>query len=387
MSQIVSIDPSLEQVMQPVETAHGLSNAHYTDETAFQMERKALFQDGWAAIGFASQVPNPGDVKPVDFLGMPLLMARDRDGALHVFQNVCRHRGMILVSEPKNVTGALRCPYHSWCYDLKGKLRATPHVGGAGVSHHEAIDPEKTGLIEVPHGVFLDAVFVNVSGTAEPFDTWIAPIASRWSEFADRPLFHGEGSSFTLDVNCNWKLAVENYCESYHLPWVHPALNAYSRLEDHYNISEARKFSGQGTLVYNPDLGGGETVFPNFEDLSNKWDQAAEYLAIYPNVLFGVHRDHTFLILLEPIAHNQTREHVEIFYTTQEAATSDAFADLRAKNAAQWKTVFIEDISVVEGMQKGRGAPGFDGGVFSPAMDQPTHAFHDWVASRLSAAS
>ena len=57
---------------------------------------------------------------------------------------------------------------------------------------------------------------------------------------------------------------------------------------------------------------------------------------------------------------------------------------LREKNAAQWKVVFEEDIFVVEGMQKGRNAPGFDGGRFSPAMDGPTHCFHDWVASQVA---
>jgi choline monooxygenase len=92
-------------------------------------------------------------------------------------------------------------------------------------------------------------------------------------------------------VACNWKLAVENYCESYHLPWVHPGLNSYSRLEDHYNIVAPRSFSGQGTTVYAPALG--DAAFPDFPGLPAKWDTAAEYVALYPNVLFGVHRDHT----------------------------------------------------------------------------------------------
>jgi hypothetical protein len=39
---------------------------------------------------------------------------------------------------------------------------------------------------------------------------------------------------------------------------------------------------------------------------------------------------------------------------------------------------------VTEGMQKGRGAPNFDGGVFSPVMDSPTHCFHDWIARKLA---
>ena len=59
---------------------------------------------------------------------------------------------------------------------------------------------------------------------------------------------------------------------------------------------------------------------------------------------------------------------------------------LRAKNAAQWRVVFEEDIGVVEGMQRARGAYGYDGGRFSPAMDGPTHHIHRWVAGRLMAA-
>ena len=73
-------------------------------------------------------------------------------------------------------------------------------------------------------------------------------------------------------------------------------------------------------------------------------------------------------------------EYVHLYY-----ATPESDADLRAANTAQWKTVFEEDVFVVEGMQRGRHAPMFDGGRFSPAMDGPTHVFHDWVAGRLQA--
>ena len=53
-----------------------------------------------------------------------------------------------------------------------------------------------------------------------------------------------------LEFNCNWKLAVENYCESYHLPWVDPGLNSYSRIEDHYNIVARNRGAGQGTELF-----------------------------------------------------------------------------------------------------------------------------------------
>jgi phenylpropionate dioxygenase-like ring-hydroxylating dioxygenase large terminal subunit len=183
-------------------------------------------------------------------------------------------------------------------------------------------------------------------------------------------------------VASNWKLAVENYCESYHLPWVHPGLNSYSRLEDHYHIEQPGHFSGQGTMVYRPMLSDDGRRFPEFPGLAEKWNEGAEYIALYPNVLLGVHKDHTFAIVLEPAAIDRTVEHVAIFFA-DEAVMGDTYAAMRRKNAAMWKEVFVEDIFVVEGMQKGRHASGFDGGKFSPVMDSPTHCFHHWVATRM----
>jgi len=323
-------------------------------------------------------VPDIGDAKPVTFLGMPMLLVRDRSGTVRVFQNICRHRGMILVEEPRKIKGAIRCPYHSWCYSTEGKLVSTPHVGGPGQNTHEGIDKNLLGLVEVRSHIWMDVVWINVSGTAKPFEEANADLLARWGEF-DKPLYHGGADSrFELGVNCNWKLAVENYCESYHLPWVHPGLNSYSRLEDHYHIEEKGRFSGQGTLVYRQLKGEDGASFPDFEGLSNKWDTAAEYVTAYPNVLLGVHRDHAFAIILVPEGPERTVEHVHLYY-----AQPQTDPELRARNTTQWKDVFEEDIFVVEGMQRGRHAVGFDGGRFSPAMDGPTHMFHDWVASQL----
>ncbi len=374
----------IKNVMQPVATARGLPNAFYTDAAVHEQEKQLVFHKNWTCIGFGKDVTEPGFAKPVNHLGMPLVMVRGQDGMLRVFQNVCRHRGMILVDEPKQVKGVISCPYHAWCYELNGKLRATPHVGGPGNNVDPNIDRATLGLLEVRSHVWMDLVFVNVTGDAPDFEAAMAPLKARWSEFMDKPIFHGgTDSSFKLDVKTNWKLAVENYCESYHLPWIHPGLNSYSRLEDHYHINEPGQFSGQGSIVYNPKLDDSGRAFKNFDGLSEKWNEGAEYIALYPNLLLGIHRDHYFAILIEPVAHDQSIEHIEIYYT-DEAMLGDEWADLREKNAALWKEIFMEDIFVVEGMQTGRAAPGFDGGKFSTVMDEPTHTFHHWVASQFA---
>ena len=370
----------LDAVRRPISAANGLPNAHYTDLSVYEEERAALLMAGWSGLAVAADVPAPGDAIPISFLDIPLLLIRDRAGAVRVFHNICRHRGMILVDVPRKIEGAIRCPYHSWCYSTEGRLVSTPHVGGPGQNTADGIDKSTLGLIEVRSHVWMDVVWINLSGDAPPFAEAHADLLERWSEF-DKPLYHGGADSrFQLTVNCNWKLAVENYCESYHLPWVHPGLNAYSRLEDHYHIEAAGRFSGQGTQVYRQLRGTDGATFPDFEGLSDTWDTAAEYIALYPNVLLGVHRDHAFAIVLVPQSPGQTVENIHLYYSEP-----DTDPDLRAQNTALWKQVFEEDIFVVEGMQRGRHTPMFDGGRFSPAMDGPTHLFHDWVAGRMMA--
>ncbi|MEO1492779.1 MAG: aromatic ring-hydroxylating dioxygenase subunit alpha [Pseudomonadota bacterium] len=369
----------LSAVMQPVATARGLPNPFYTDPEVFEQEKERVFFRNWAALGFVTDCPEPGDAKPITFLGQPLLMVRDKTGALRVFQNICRHRGMILVAEPCKVERAIRCPYHSWCYELDGALRTTPHVGGPGTNRHDDIKREDLGLFEVRSHQWLGMVFVNIDGKAPPFEEYAAGAIARYADF-ERPLYRcGDEGTFSMAVNGNWKLAIENGAESYHLPWVHPGLNSYSRLEDHYHLDIEGPFCGQGTTVYNPGL-----KFPKFDGQGEMWATGAEYPMFFPNVMIGLQNDHTYGFIVVPETHERSVEHVQIFYTDPSVA-GDEWAEMRQQNAVTWRGVFEEDIFVVEGMQQGRHASMFDGGKFSPVMDNPTHDFHDWIARQMTA--
>ena len=185
-----------------------------------------------------------------------------------------------------------------------------------------------------------------------------------------------------LTVESNWKLPVENYCESYHLPWVHPGLNSYSRLEDHYHIMEGELGAGQGTRAF--DFSAREGIaLPAFPHWPSDRRNVAEYVALFPNVLLGLQMDHFFAIWLQPLAHNRTREVVDIQYVGDEAC-GDQYESARVRTLEGWREVFKEDVHAVEGMQAGRESPAFDGGAFSPVMDNPTHHFHRWMVTRLS---
>jgi choline monooxygenase len=379
---------SLETILNPIEHATGLSNAFYTEQRYFELERDQLMGKTWACIGFASDLTQNGSVKPIDFMGLPLLLMRNREGLVQVFHNVCSHRGMKLVQEEGTVQGVIRCPYHSWTYDLNGGLRGTPHVGGIDKHKDDRFACEKHGLKAIRSAIWMDMVFINLSGDAQTLDDMLAPLTARWSQFlgADgmdllrrRPGF----DSTTLDIACNWKLAVENYCEAYHLPWVHPSLNTYSRLQDHYNILFDENSAGQGSYAYNlSDVAG--THLPKFPSWPQDRLRNAEYLALFPNVLIGIQADHAFAMQLDPVAPGRTLEHLRVFYVGDEAL-GDEYAACRNAVLESWKVVFAEDISSVEGMQKGRHSPGYQGGVFSPEMDIPTHHFHQWAARQLLA--
>jgi choline monooxygenase len=380
-----AISSALSAVLGPTAGASGLPNDVYTSEAFFERERDSVFAGTWACVGRGTDAPNPGDVCPVDLMGLPLVLVRGEDRVLRVFHNVCSHRGNRLVAESCRACAAIRCPYHSWTYKLDGTLRGTPHIGGVGKHELEGFDRGKHGLRPVRSHEWLDLVFINSSGTAPEFDAHVAPLIERWKPFVsaadlDKLIIGASHAQINMELSANWKLAVENFCESYHLPWIHPGLNKRSRLEDHYHIMGDDLFAGQGSMAYDPDYLDGER-FPSFENWADDKHAWAEYVALFPNVWLGLHVDHLYTVILKPVAKNRTLESFQFYYLGD--AAGERFANKRAASLEAWHAVFAEDIGVVEGMQLGRLSPAFQGGVFSPVMDEPTHHFHKWVASRL----
>ena len=379
----------LDAVLRDTAHATGLPNEFYTDEQAAVLEREHVFGRSWACIGRASDVPRKGELLPVELYGLPLVLLRDSADQVRVFHNVCSHRGQLLVREPCKVQGVIRCPYHSWTYGLDGSLRGTPHLGGVGSHDHSAFDRAQHGLKAVRSHVWADQVFIDLSGNAPEFADFIAPLTDRWrplwgDDGADLLRITQDGSHMEMEVAANWKLAVENYCEAYHLPWVHPSLNTYSKLEDHYNIDGVSGFSGQGVTAYNlVDVAG--TALPKFPAWPADRERTAEYISLFPNLLLGLQADHFLTLLIRPVTPTLTREELRVYYVGDEGR-QDRYEASRTAVLESWRVVFGEDVWAVEGMQAGRRSPAFKGGVFSPAMDVPTHDFHRWMASRLQAA-
>ena len=252
----------------------------------------------------------------------------------------------------------------------------------------QKFDKTKSNLKEVKTKVWMDIIFVNINSNEIEFDEYIKPLENRWQKFINKKdyksLVHSNDYGyFSLDVNCNWKFAIENYCESYHLPTIHPELNKVSNINNHYHIQGLpNRFAGQGSKKYEQPMKGNKK-FNTFPHWNKDMLYNSEYIALFPNVMIGLHIDHFYVFWLEPLAMNKTKEHMQMYYVGNESANGNELKDLRKENSRFWKDVMLEDVRAIEGMQDGRNSPVYNGGNFSPVMDKPTHQFHKWVANSL----
>lgn len=384
VSTNVALDTSsVEKINNPIHQATGLPNRTYTCSEFFTFERERLFSEQWTGLTQACVIPNPGDVCPINWMGIPLVVVRTQNNQVKVFHNVCSHRGNKLVWNTCDRQKTLTCPYHAWSYSLTGDLIGTPHIGGHGTHQIDNFDRSKHGLREVRSYIWMDIVFINLAENQPDFREYISNLEQRFHTLSSPNQYTslkpaGDSGVLNLEFNANWKLVVENNLESYHLPWVHPSLNAMNRLEDHYHFYGGDLFAGQGTTAYVPDRGN-LPQFPRFDP----WNQQyAEYPTLFPNVLLGIQSDHFWSIVIQPEKPGRTKERLQIYYLN-DGATSDEHAPTRQWQLQSWTKIFKEDVSVVEGMQEGRFSPAFCGGVFSQKMDDPTHHFAKWAANRL----
>ena len=175
LSEILDIK-KLKDVDKQIESANGLPNECYISEDYLAYERDKIFCDKWTVVGVGSSIPNVGDAKPYNLLGIPLIIIRSKDMKIRVFHNVCSHRGFKLLDKPCNLKNVIRCPNHSWSYDFEWNLVATPHIGGLNIHQSDKFDKNKSNLKEVKTKVWMDIIFVNINSNEIDFNEYIKPL-------------------------------------------------------------------------------------------------------------------------------------------------------------------------------------------------------------------
>ena len=352
----------------------------YTASAFLALEQRALFAQTWVCIGLERDVASPGDVVPIDCAGRALLMMRDCSGELGVFHNFCRHRGHKLLESPRTGCRRIVCPYHAWVYATDGRLEAAPHFDGPDAS--DAAAQPIDGLARVRFATWSGLVFVNLSGHALAFEQFIAPLRARWQRYDLSRLCHAESRRFAL--NGNWKLAVENFIDFYHLPAVHQGLNRYSAMSDHYFVRDGDALFGQGNAKFEP-IDGVANAFAPFPGLSDDEKRITEALCLFPNLLITIFSDNMRIILVEPDGPARCRERVEVFVVDESALTEARAAD-RQSLVARFEAFNNEDIAIVEGLQRAMHETAFDDGCFSPYYDQNVAHFHRQVIAAARSA-
>ncbi len=349
--------------------ARGLPGAAYTSEAFRRLENKHLFATRWVFAGFAHQLAAPGDVRPIEVAGLPLLLLRDREQRIVAFHNVCRHRNLKLVDAPGNCGKLIRCPYHSWSYDLRGALKNAPYFGGEQKELPAGFDCADYGLMPVACEVWHDWIFVNLATRPESFDAFLAPLRRRLGD-TDVSDYVPVATLDFGEVACNWKLLMENFIEPYHVPFVHKTTTRQP-LVDHYTVIDEHCL---GSAV---ELEQGE-----IEDESPVALQVtSHYLTLFPNFVVGTYQpDQLGVYLNVPVAAGRTRQQ-RVIYRHRDADYSDAQIDRLEK---LWRSVHAEDHEMCERLQQGRYSPlAADGGVLSPCWENSVRRFQELVADAV----
>jgi salicylate 5-hydroxylase large subunit len=201
----------------------------YTDPDVYRRERTRVFEASWNYVALAAEVPNAGDFKRSAVGPTPVVVTRGSDGALHVFENRCAHRGVQFCRSPLGNTRKFTCPYHQWVYDLEGTLKGVPFErgvkgqGGMPGDFDKAAHRPRACVVAERGGV----VFASFDAAAEPFEDYLGPaMVGYFDRVFDGRALRVLGYS-RQRIPANWKLMFENIKDPYHASLLHVFLVSF----------------------------------------------------------------------------------------------------------------------------------------------------------------
>lgn len=356
------------EVNPDISLARTISTDFYLKAEYFESAKEKIFANTWHFIGDTDQVKEPGWVTPVNllekYLDEPLLLCRDKEGALHCLSNVCTHRGNLLVERPCKLND-IRCRYHGRRFQLDGRFLSMPEF------KEVANFPEETDhLTKLPLFQFGKWLFTSLHPAQNGLD-FFGGMMERvgWMPFED---FHFRPElSHDYTVDAHWALYCENYLEGFHIPFVHAGLNAVLDFGNY--VTELFPYS-------NLQLGiakDGEDVFelpvtsPDFGK-----QVGAYYFFVFPNMMFNFYPWGLSINIVKPVSQQQCKVSFLTYIWKEELFNRGAGSDLNQ--------VEIEDEEVVEAVQKGIRSRFYSHGRYSVSREQGTHHFHRIISEMLS---
>jgi choline monooxygenase len=324
----------------------------------------------WNFIGRADHIQNPGDFYTLDFVGVPVIVARDRDGELRAYANSCRHRGAKIV-EGEGSARAFVCPYHGWTYGLDGKLIAAPEM-----ERTKGFDPSCYGLKPIRLEIWEGFVFINFDLEAESLMAFLGDLPQILASYRFAQMKATFRKEYLLD--CNWKIYVENAMEAYHVPMVHAkTLQKLKRelpptVPSHGNwVGLHTKHEGSRALL------AGDIGFPPIKTLEGPAAQGTYYTLTYPSTMFGCTIDCMWWFEVHPMGPERTKLIVGGCFPEDTIERPD-FDEVVERYYKRWKISVGEDNAISELQQKGIRSPLAAPGRLS-YLEPLVHSIANWV--------
>jgi len=269
---------------------------------------------------------------------------------LRAFPNVCRHRaGPLALCNGKGAR-ALHCKYHGWTYLLDGQLRSAPEMQDAEDFRVDDIQLPRLRVHE-----WQGLVFVALRDDVPAFEDVYAGVVERIAPIHLSNMRFQRRDAY--EVDCNWKVYVDNFLEGYHLPHVHPGL---SKVLD-YRSYDTRLFPWY-SLQSSP-LRDNDGIYGDGE---------AFYYHVYPNIMLNVMPGRLQTNRVLPLGPGRCRVEFDYYYA------QDAKAQARiAMDAMFSDEIQHEDVAICEAVQKGLASGFYEAGRLCPKRESGVWHFHN----------
>ena len=374
MNLRAGLDPAaLEAVIAPFGHNRTLPAAAYTSEEILAWETRNIFRSTWVCAGRFEELVGPGQIRAIDIGGEGVLLARDAEGQLTAFSNVCRHRGHELAPVGEAIDARLiRCPYHSWSYRYDGSLRAAPTF-----SQTPDFDMSEWPLIPVKAAVYGGWVWVDLSGSAPDIQQHFGNLSEIMAPYETERLRTAAVHEYVIAAN--WKVIAENYNECYHCSTIHPELCEVTPPDSGRDHQPTGMWLG-GTMELKPHAVtmslDGASKGVNFRQIEGEEARQVWYLTVTPNLLLSLHPDYVMTHRITPLSAGET--HVECAWLWPPEAFELEGFDL-SYAVDFWDITNREDWTACEAVQRGVSNQGYRPGPLS-SWEGTVYQFLTWAA-------
>ena len=221
--------PDIDHLVQPDRVHRSV----YTDQGLFDLEMTHIFETIWVYCGHESQVPKAGDYHTLQIGRQPMVMVRDKEGAVHVLYNRCPHRGVQLCGNQSGNTGhGFVCSYHAWSFHLDGRIRAIPLMSAYDGTTLKADNPDCSMKRAARVDTYRGFVFASLSSTGPSLAEFLGEAKVAFDDMCDRsPVGEVEAVRVCHRVmqHSNWKFFMENQLDALHHSVTHQSTGVPAR--------------------------------------------------------------------------------------------------------------------------------------------------------------